>query len=486
VHKISHRFAVRNDNRSQNNRKNLEVIMRRLGFAFTLFCLLLAACAAPPADIPAASPGPATRTATPSATLTPGTPTPDATNTPTRTPLPTIPTFTPTFDARTIVTATSAPRAECPQENPAQKSDFILEDTNMRPEQQMLKFLNENGSFLTISKNLKEKQAILLQEDLTRDGIAEIVFSIQLDYPQKLYIFTCNNEKYALYESNGSYVLGVFDMNLNGIPEIVVVSRVGSGGGSYRYFILEWNGNTYINLASDEWIDNVIREKIIDTNKDGTLELLVYSMPTWAFPPREQVHVFMWNGSFFVAQPEIFNPPVYRFQAIQDGDINVLSGKYNAALLLYSQAIYDEMLKSWSPQDQIFMQEKFQAQQYGYPTPTPIPSTEPLDPTEYPRLAAYAYYRMLILHTFLGEMDSAQVKYATLQEKFPSDSPGHPYVEMATDFWNAYQSSGRMYDACAAAIAYADAHPEILVPLGSNYHGAQSHQYQPADVCPFR
>jgi hypothetical protein len=233
---------------------------------------LLTACTAPPADISAASPAPATRTATPSATLTSAldlTPEPPIPDTPTITPPPTIPTFTPTFDVRTIVTATPAPRVECPQENPAQKSDFILEDTNMRPEQQMLKFLNENGSFLTISKNLKEKQAILLQEDLTRDGIAEIVFSIQLDYPQKLYIFTCNNEKYALYESNGSYVLGVFDMNLNGIPEIVVVSRVGSGGGSYRYFILEWNGNTYINLASDEWIDNVIREKIIDTNKDG-------------------------------------------------------------------------------------------------------------------------------------------------------------------------------------------------------------------------
>ena len=57
---------------------------------------------------------------------------------------------------------------------------------------------------------------------------------------------------------------------------------------------------------------------------------------------------------------------------------------------------------------------------------------------------------------------------------------------MATDFWDAYQSSRRMYNACAAAIAYADSHPEILVPLGSDYHGWQSHTYTPADVCPFR
>ena len=40
--------------------------------------------------------------------------------------------------------------------------------------------------------------------------------------------------------------------------------------------------------------------------------------------------------------------------------------------------------------------------------------------------------------------------------------------------------------ACAAAIGYAAAHPQILTPLGSDYHGAQSHRYVPADVCPFR
>jgi len=61
-----------------------------------------------------------------------------------------------------------------------------------------------------------------------------------------------------------------------------------------------------------------------------------------------------------------------------------------------------------------------------------------------------------------------------------------PYVEMATRFWNAYQSMHKMYDGCAAAIEYAAENPEILVPLGDGYHGAQSHTYVPADVCPFR
>ncbi|MFN8427531.1 MAG: hypothetical protein U0X87_14890 [Anaerolineales bacterium] len=43
-----------------------------------------------------------------------------------------------------------------------------------------------------------------------------------------------------------------------------------------------------------------------------------------------------------------------------------------------------------------------------------------------------------------------------------------------------------MYDGCAAAINTRSEHPDILIPLGSDYHGAQSHIYVPEDVCPFR
>ncbi len=151
-------------------------------------------------------------------------------------------------------------------------------------------------------------------------------------------------------------------------------------------------------------------------------------------------------------------------------------------MAFYQNAIFDDKLNWWSKEMHLYHVGISRAHAENLPTPTP-PAP---DPTEYPRLAAYAYYRMVILHTYLGEMDAAQVKYATLQEKFPAGSPGHPYVELASAFWDVYQSSGRMYDACGAAIQYAAEHPEILTPLGSDYHGAQSHIYVPADVCPFR
>jgi len=41
---------------------------------------------------------------------------------------------------------------------------------------------------------------------------------------------------------------------------------------------------------------------------------------------------------------------------------------------------------------------------------TPVPDSY-IDFTEYPRLAAYAYYRMVILHTFLGETEAGQDRF---------------------------------------------------------------------------
>lgn len=96
------------------------------------------------------------------------------------------------------------------------------------------------------------------------------------------------------------------------------------------------------------------------------------------------------------------------------------------------------------------------------------------------------YYRSLLIHLVQGHETDASTVYNTLQQKFVSDEYGHPYVEMATAFWDAYQSAHCVYDGSAVAIQYAAEHPKILIPLGSDYHGAQSHRYRPEDVCPFR
>ena len=149
---------------------------------------------------------------------------------------------------------------------------------------------------------------------------------------------------------------------------------------------------------------------------------------------------------------------------------------------MYQEAIFNNKLKAFSPEiveNEIMKSFAIDGNQR---TPT---SVSP-DPAEYPRLGAYAYYRIMLLHLVQGNKAGAEASYKTLQQQFGSDPYGQPYVEIATAFWNAYQATQKMYDGCAAAIQYAVEHPEILIPLGSDYHGSQSHTYVPADVCPFR
>jgi hypothetical protein len=152
-------------------------------------------------------------------------------------------------------------------------------------------------------------------------------------------------------------------------------------------------------------------------------------------------------------------------------------------LSFYQAAIFDDRLEWWSPEREVYEIHTHRAQFDATPTIFPTPQ---LNIAEYHQLAAYAYYRIMLLHFVQENEADAETAYMTPQERFGSDLYAQPYIEMATAFWEAYQPTQNMYDGCAAAIQYAAAHPEILIPLGSDYHGWQSRTYIPADVCPFR
>ncbi len=189
----------------------------------------------------------------------------------------------------------------------------------------------------------------------------------------------------------------------------------------------------------------------------------------------------MWNGRHYALQDIQYAAPEYRFQALQDADRFGLHKDYDSAMKLYNMTLTDKNLLPFS-------RELSEHMEWLYWNPKSIDTATqpPPDLTEYPRLAAYADYRIMLLRLVQGHESEAGTVYKTLQQKFSNDPYARPYVEMATAFWQAYQSTYKMYDGCAAAIEYAVEHPEILTPLGSDYHGAQSHTYVPADVCPFR
>ena len=416
------------------------------------------------------------------------------------TPLPTIPTLTSTFDTSTILTVTPASKAECPKQDPSVVAKFATPISDGSYEiyrvPEILEYLNSGGTL-----DLQQGSGLEEIADITGDGLHEVIYK-SFGYS----FFGCLNGRYEdLFDFAGDFgtqLADILDLNKNGSPEIILYNIVHYGYVDISVF--EWDGNKFrslIDMGRDtptdpaiDWVSATNSHKLIDTNGDGLKEIVIdYDVNQLCggfgdfcdgTPARRQTTILGWNGRNYVdLKQENYAPPQYRFQAVQDGDWQTCYGNYARALSLYQEAIFNDQLAWWSPEREVY-EVRSHASQFD-PTPTTYP-TPTFDSTEYPRLAAYASYRIMLLHIVQGYESDAGTVYKTLQQKFTNDPHGRPYVEMATSFWEAYQSTHKLYDGCAAAIQFATEHPAILKPLGSNYHGRQSHVYVPVDVCPFR
>ena len=484
--------------------------MKKLLSLFFAISLTLSACGA--ASTP---PTPPAQTGTPTIT-------PTVTQMPTAniTPLPTIPTITPTFDVSTIVTVTPAEKAECPKEDFAiapiflnQCKDAHCDDPNDLLASPLLNYLNAGGTIQELAVKLKEYHGLnspgrfgeiseaLQVTDLTGDGVPEIAFVHFLW--EGLIVYGCHQGKYEILFTKRPDIfaqgLRIQDLNANGIPEIILDEP--NRGYTAAISIYEWDGDNFVSLVKafyngyeqEEFIAPNIVQSIsyIDKEKNGTIEIVInqgkpakIDFVAKGLPWRDKTTTLSWNGKNFVITNDEYTTPEYRFQSIQDADIAVSEQKYERAIGLYIQAISNKNLEWFSLDRKLYLKNtKFREDSPDFFTPAPLP---PIDPAEYPSLAAYAYYRIMLLHLVQGQEAEAASTFQTLQDTFGTDPYAAPYIEMTTEFWEAYQSTQEMYDGCAAAIQYAVEHPEILTPLGSDYHGWQSHIYVPADVCPFR
>ena len=240
----------------------------------------------------------------------------------------------------------------------------------------------------------------------------------------------------------------------------------------------------------------------IDKNQDTLKEIVIIdSVPfdiddfTLGLPWRAREVTLGWKWHNYIITDIDFFPPEYRFQAIQDGDRATSIREFDKAISFYQDAVFSDKLDWWSYErkkyEYVLSYNLWFAEQGAIsdlPTSTPLPlEIYPVEDTsEYYRLAAYAYFRMIAIYVLRNEVDAAQIKYETMQKKFPPDNPGYPYLEMTTAFLDAFQKSHTMTQACSAAIDYAARNRDILTPLGSDYHGDQSLIDKPEDVCPFR
>ena len=407
------------------------------------------------------------------------------------------------------------PSAECPTATPAEtvSVDFFESpadypsDWTADAERSTLDFLNKFGGerlAAELRRAGKDKVAYRswgirkppwVYQDLTNDGVPEFAFAA-ID----VYVMGCNNGRYETLlhvhpDWNPGNLVGIAeirDLNLDGVPEFVVLKH---GGWHIDLYVYEWNGQTFDLMTRNDEFEYLYMQggvesgptefDLTDIDGNGTFEIVFQGgIPTnfdrlYYGPWRVRTDLYEWNGSKYLLARESYSAAQYRFQAVQDGDRATRARHYEEALEHYQAAIFSDQLEWWSPERSTYTSAKNEAEVQGQPAPTP-PSN---NPDEYYQLAAYSRYRIMLLHLLQGSLDGATVVYETLQARFSAGTPGNAYAEMAAEFWAEYQLSQNLPAACEKAIDYARTHPEILTPLGSTYHGWQSLNYQPSDVC---
>lgn len=416
------------------------------------------------------------------------------------------------FNPAVIPTFTISSPAQCPKEDP--KLKFSREDAYASVEsapagdqnkyftKYVLEFLNSGGTLNSISLAF-ENQYFKVQ-DVTGDNIPELVFP----YGIWLDVFGCKDGKYELwltdiYESGngGVDIIEVSDINLDGLAEVIVYFSGCLGSRCPTIRVYEWNGKNFQNLIANP---NNIADgcssltvapydvEVRDIDANGTKEIIMsnsrLTQPDNDFPYRKETRICMWNGQNIVVYKNEFDAPYYRFQAVQDGDRATLSGDYDEAVDFYQRTINDRDLQ-WFTEERkwhdfwVYHSEYFPSAKE--PTPTASPSLVQ-DPNEYPILAAYAYYRIMLVHILQNDTEKAETTLSTFKSEFPVGSPGSYFMQAASIFWQEYQLSRNVQNSCKKIIEYVQEHPLPTEYLGDWNHGAHSILYGPESVCPFR
>ncbi len=494
-----------------------------------LLMFLLIGCSSPPKNVPIPSPTSVPPTKLSTATHIPKTVTVQVSA---HTPKPptSTPSATPTFDIASVVTFTPSAREKCPTPGKADLSPFNRNTEepsfSFKPfETKMLDYLNKGGNPSNLIAKLRQQwgsyeifgknDAIA---DLTGDGVPEIVIMPA----SETYIFGCRDGKYQILfqhfdeavsiNSIGTQLVAIRDMNLNGIPEFIFASYGCGGMGAgqcLEVYVYEWDGTKFItripiwegyevgaSMYGGRLADYFPGVTVKDVDNNGTKELILTGgIPNSWYPEyfshapwRDQSDIYTWDGQNFVLQKTTFSPPQYRYQAVQDGDRAMLYHEYDRALKSYQEAVFSDKLLGWSQahKDREILMHDFTWDFEEKLKLTPTPSVPPDDPNEYPNLAAYARYRIMLLHILQGNMGEARIVYDTLQEKFAEGKEGHVFALIAKTFWEEYNASQNTGAACQAAIHVAGDHRDSLRFLGSEYGNIQQDiVYQPKDVCPF-
>jgi tetratricopeptide (TPR) repeat protein len=379
-------------------------------------------------------------------------------------------------------------------------------------QQDYVDFFNNGGIASALPASWQPEYVL----DLTNDGMPEYIIRTRDDN----FILGCQSGKYQIMLDVRAEIRipDVLDANQNGFPEVILL----------KTDILEWDTSSVHAFPYTNWNEVHFRSLLVPQDRkvningvyedpygradftfeamdlDPLLELAIHLTPPYfediyadGFPWRNETDYYRWNGTSYVFAKQIYDPPLFRFQAVHDGDWAFLRGEYDRAIEFYQQAIKDDNLFWYTDARRYYLLMN----DPGWNGSVASPAKPKIDPQEYPNLTAYSYFRMLLAEIKKGYPSHAQTIYNWLQSNYPAGMPGYVYVELATLFWTEYQKSGDFGLSCSATYVFASTHPQEIFrylatqivsnkklitwpdPINFGYQSAEL-DYSPAMICP--
>ncbi|MEP7287274.1 MAG: hypothetical protein ABI947_16080 [Chloroflexota bacterium] len=311
--------------------------------------------------------------------------------------------------------------------------------------------------------------------DLTGDSIPEIIVTVYdpgfykqgIPSPGELLIFGCAQKGYRLLYStqySPTTILPelkrVGDMNGDTRAEIAFTQQTctGSGPCTQTMMILSWNATLGVFAPLNDVPINATNGKvtIADLDKDGILEVAITFTPVGdvaAGPPRKTTDIWDWNGQNYVLALTQVEAPVYRIHMLHDADVRFNQGNWKEAVKLFDRVRDDNSLQPWTI------------------------------PGETETLRGYATYKKMLAYIAARSPRAADDVLTTLLAENPAGTPAQSYAVLGQAFMDSYKQTRDRKKTCAATLAVAASHPDLLTVLNS--YGYANRTYALQDLCPF-
>jgi hypothetical protein len=343
------------------------------------------------------------------------------------------------------------------------------------------RYLSGGGDLGVLTSSLAEWGALpdaenqVVAADLTGDGVDEVVVALArpdaqaLVRPGQLLIFGCSEGTYASLYREGDIIEEMFgpaielthlgDVNLDGRPDLVYVLRnCGAHTCSEALRILGWDGAQLVNLMGGT-LELPYPTYVVEPGRIEAISGGIGSVG--AEPQRGYAEIWAWNGDVFTRTETIYEPPVYRYHALLDGDRALLAGDYPTAAVAYGRVIGDDTLESFVG----VISEANGADEHTF-------------------LTAFAHWRLLLTHLRMGETASAQGELDVLLADYAPGAAGHEVAQMASAFWDTYLREESIAQGCSEIVASAARYDAVLSFFNDNY-GYANPWWEPDDLCPF-